>query len=170
MRLCGFRILKNKGIGAYAALDLHRANGAACGNTTADLYAGGELTMENVVSGGECGNGDMDDDGISDLDELGAPDFGDGNADGIMDDLQNIVASFPMDNEFEYITLESSPNASLEKTIGWDFCRLPDPPPEMSLTALDYIDFTVSGIDPGGSVTVKIMFHGQATQPGSFHR
>ncbi len=164
------KIVGNKGIGAYANLDARFEDGAACGNTVADLVAGEELTTIDTITGDECANGDIDDDGICDEDEPGAPNCGDGNADGVMDDMQSNVASFPMGDDYEYVTLELPSDAALEETVGWMFCRLPDSPPEISPTSPDYIDFTMRGIDPGSEATAKIILHDQAVQPEAFHR
>jgi uncharacterized delta-60 repeat protein len=102
---------------------------------------------------------DDDLDGVSDDLEDGAPNGGDGNADGIPDRNQFNVSSLPNSANGSYLTLVSPPGTTL-----FDVAAVSNPSPTDSPAGVDFplgfLEFTVKGLLPGGAATVELIVHG----------
>jgi hypothetical protein len=96
---------------------------------------------------------ESDADGIPDAIEDEAPNDGDGNSDGIPDRLQPNVASLPNGMTGTYITLAVPDGMNLENVSAVLDPLYVDRPSGFEFP-LGFIDFTVSGITPGGAVDV----------------
>jgi hypothetical protein len=107
---------------------------------------------------------DDDGDGVSNAEEDGAPNGGDGNDDGTADRLQSHVASFagaagyltvivdPADGCDQLLALDSMPEGALEADPGF---RYP----------LGYVSFTVECTSAGADAPVDVLFHGGSLWP-----
>lgn len=100
-----------------------------------------------------------DSDGISDSEEDGHPDGGDGNSDGTPDARQDHVASFADANN-NYITMAVDPGMALEsvKSVDSTFVFFSSPP--ASLAGLNFshgfFSFNISGANAGGAVSMSM--------------
>lgn len=103
-------------------------------------------------------NPDDDVDGVSDLIENGAPNNGDGNADGIPDSEQTNVTSLPNARDGGYLTLVAPDGTTLEAVEA--------SMPEQGVRWYNFVEFglvsfTLDGVDPGGSAEVTILLENQ---------
>jgi hypothetical protein len=105
---------------------------------------------------GDVFDPDDDNDGISDEEEEGHPNNGDGNNDAIADSLQVNVASLQSYNNAIYVTLESPAGTSLSN------CESVDATADDAPDAIDFsyglFGFTINGIGYGNSTTLKLYF------------
>ena len=104
---------------------------------------------------GDNADPDDDNDGVSDVVESQGPNNGDSNQDGIADSLQNHVSCLKLNNNLGYAVIEAPDTTFISN------CQIADnPSPDNSPTGVDFTyglyDFTISGIQPGGSVTITI--------------
>jgi hypothetical protein len=112
---------------------------------------------------------DDDGDGVSNAEEDGAPNGGDGNDDGTADRLQSHVASFagaagyvtvfvdPADGCDQLLALGSMPEAALPSDPGY---RYP----------LGYVSFTVECTSAGADAPIDVLFHGGSLWPPIHYR
>ena len=100
--------------------------------------------------------GDVDEDGVSDEVEDGAPNGGDGNNDGIPDRDQNNVASLPNAEDARYVTLASPDETSLSDVRAVENPSPGDAPPGVDFP-VGFFEFAVLGIAPGGNVAVALL-------------
>jgi hypothetical protein len=102
-----------------------------------------------------------DGDGVPADAEIGAPNGGDGNGDGISDMLQPEVASLPNLLDSRYVTLVAPPTTCLKNV---QFVANPSPAdtPYGWAFPLGFINFTVGCIVPGSAVTVTLLLHANA--------
>ena len=98
---------------------------------------------------------DLDGDGVPQDVEDGAPNGGDGNADGVPDRDQDYVASLPNAADGRYVTLESPQDTQIS-----DVRTLANPSPgDAPATAtfpFGFVAFEIVGIAPGSPVTVTL--------------
>ena len=104
-----------------------------------------------------------DGDGVPNLVEDGAPNGGDGNADGIPDAQQPHVTSLPNLLDNSYLTLVAPPTTCLKNV---EFVANPSPAdtPYGWAFPLGFINFTVGCIAPGSAVTVTLLLHDNGAQ------
>ena len=99
---------------------------------------------------------DSDLDGLTNDLEDGAPNGGDGNADGIPDSQEANVASLPEAVDGRYITLVSPSGTELASVRA-----IANPPasgaPTSATFPAGFIDFTVQTVQVGGAVTVTLL-------------
>lgn len=95
---------------------------------------------------------DHDVDGVPDAIERGAPGGGDGNADGILDQLQRHVTSLPNAVDGRYLTVVAPPNSRLLDVRSAD-APVPSFP-------LGVIGFTVDGVAIGSAIDVQVIAPG----------
>ncbi|MBA4368067.1 MAG: hypothetical protein C0403_10580 [Desulfobacterium sp.] len=108
-------------------------------------------------------NADIDDDndGIRDNVENAHPNGGDGNNDNILDSLQNNVTSLRSYRGLSYVTIESPMGTSLSNCQATDNPSPDDSPAEIDFS-YGFFNFTISGIGPGDSTTLKLYFPADA--------
>jgi hypothetical protein len=109
---------------------------------------------------------DDDGDGVANIEERGAngmDPFYDGNGDGIPDMQQNNAASFHT-LEGYYVTLWSPPGTQLHNVKN---AGNPSGPtsPDGAFFLLDFFDFSVTGIAPGGGTTVSLKLPSSLNSP-----
>lgn len=101
---------------------------------------------------------DSDNDGVPDQEEQGSegsdPAF-DGNDDGISDFLQDNAVSFLTRDKQNYLTIACPITASMSNVAAVDIPSPADAPSGIKFT-YGFIDFRVSGLDPGGGTTVTL--------------
>jgi hypothetical protein len=95
-----------------------------------------------------------DDDKISNEIENGAPNDGDGNADGILDSLQLNVASFPNSGNSAYVTISSTGGTTMSDIA---VAPIPFDAPIESYFEVGLLDFTIREVPIGGATTVTIL-------------
>jgi hypothetical protein len=117
-----------------------------------------ETVFSAVVEG--MADVDSDFDGVPDAEEGGAPDGGDGNGDGISDEIQPNVASVLGAADGQYLTLESVSTACTQLTGVASGL----PSPELEGQELPY--GTVSFLLECADGTVEITLHGATTLEG----
>jgi len=107
---------------------------------------------------GDNADEDDDNDGMSDVAENG-PDGNnhdyDGNQDGIADNLQDNVSSFHTYDNQKYITLAAPVDVFLTNCQAADNPSPTDAPADMEFS-YGFFDFTITGLDPGGSTTLTM--------------
>jgi hypothetical protein len=130
----------NHGLGLIATFNIQLFSGKVCKNTAGDFVAGGQLLISDQVV--RC---DSETDGIADELEALAPNGGDGNRDGIPDQQQSNVASFPSANA-GYVTVAAGSGTVLSQVANV-------PPPGME------------GLPSGASLPIGLV-HFQV-QPGN---
>ena len=97
---------------------------------------------------------DNDDDGISNPEEEGAPNNGDGNNDGTADSQQEHVTSLLTINENAYFTLAAPPGIELKNVFSLD---QPDPElPANTIFPEFGLSFQATGLNPGESVVLQL--------------
>jgi len=96
----------------------------------------------------------IDSDGVSDGIEDGAPNGGDGNSDTIPDSQQDNVASLLNAVDEEYVTIVSEVGTLENVSATAD---PPAPAPTGVEFPIGFLEFTVSGLAPGGSTTVTLL-------------
>ena len=100
---------------------------------------------------------DEDDDGVLNSIEEGAPNDGDGNADGVADAEQSHVVSFPNAFDSRYVTLEAPRLIRITDTR--TFPRpprdIPPPPPEAAFP-IGLLEFRLSGVIRGRAAAVTL--------------
>lgn len=104
--------------------------------------------VENQMLGG------VDNDGVSDAVENGAPNSGDGNGDGVPDRDQVNVTSLPNAVNGSYVTLQSPAGTSLA-----DVQTVTNPPagaPPRAQAPVGFFDFQVQGVTSTAPVTVTL--------------
>jgi hypothetical protein len=94
-----------------------------------------------------------DNDGIDDFVELGAPNGGDGNNDGIPDGQQSDVASLPNEESGSFITLDGDGKDLTEVKSSPAPATLPD---GVASLPLGVIDFKVKGVNIGGIAVITL--------------
>jgi len=92
-------------------------------------------------------------DGVPDEIEDNAPNGGDGNNDGIPDSEQAYVASLPNAVDGEYVSVVSPSETALENVQAVS----PAYPPEGVEFPVGIFEFTVSGVEIGGSTIIEIL-------------
>jgi hypothetical protein len=103
-----------------------------------------------------------DTDGVPDVVEDGAPAgcpdclMGDGDGNGVLDSLEPNVTSLPNGVDAQYVTLAAPAGTELVAVEALAPFSLPVPPPSGSTMPVGIFDFTVTGVEEGGSVEVKI--------------
>ncbi|NUQ63575.1 MAG: hypothetical protein HUU20_13955 [Pirellulales bacterium] len=101
---------------------------------------------------------DDDQDGVGNLAEDGAPNGGDGNADGVLDSQQLHVTSLSAAiAEPQYVTIESGSGQSLVDVAATANPSPTDSPLEAAFP-VGHFEFSVAGLAPGGSTTVTLYF------------
>ncbi|WP_459925270.1 choice-of-anchor U domain-containing protein, partial [Desulfatiferula olefinivorans] len=98
---------------------------------------------------------DSDNDGMEDGIESGAANNGDGNNDGILDRLQDHVASLPTSGNERYVTFESPVGTRLTHVQATDNPSPDDMPRDRTLP-IGLLDFTVRDIAPGSAVQLTL--------------
>jgi hypothetical protein len=101
---------------------------------------------------------DNDGDGILDWDELNAPNYGDGNGDGIPDSVQPEVASVPNQVDGRTATFATDPNFTLTNVRA-----VSNPSPGNAPNGtfpLGHFAFDLAEMPPGGSATVTVTLPG----------
>ena len=98
---------------------------------------------------------DSDGDGVTDQEENGAPNGGDGNQDGTADRLQKYVASLRSSPNAPYATIAALPQVTLTNVTG---VANPAPGTSPSNVAfpLGFFRFDASGVAAGGATTVTV--------------
>ena len=94
-----------------------------------------------------------DGDGIPDAVEDAAPNWGDGNGDGVLDSTQSNVASLPSATSGEYVTIAAPAGTSLVAVASTSVAQ--PAPPNVEFPA-DLLAFRVVGVAPGGSASVQV--------------
>jgi hypothetical protein len=97
-----------------------------------------------------------DSDGVPDTTEDGAPNGGDGNGDGTPDSQQDNVASLPNAADGQYVTIVSPAGTALENVSADDNPSPGDTPAGVGFP-VGFFEFTVSGIESGGSTMVTLL-------------
>ena|GEM_PF-2464289 len=126
--------------------------------TTPDADLDGFVDSPYIFTGGQddlplrC----WDSDGIPIAVEDGAPNGGDGNGDGIPDSEQGNVGSLPNSFDQEYVTIVSEVGTTLENVSAGDNPSPGDAPAGVEFP-VGFLEFTVSGLAPGGSTTVTLL-------------
>jgi PKD repeat protein len=110
---------------------------------------------------------DLDEDGISDLEEDAGPNNGDANADGQQDSDQSNVATFHIQNGQDFITLESDAGTTLAE------CRLAAPSdapgaPSGVTFPYGFFDFTIMGVGAGGTTSLTLYLPDVGTTPNTY--
>jgi hypothetical protein len=98
---------------------------------------------------------DSDGDGVTDLEEDGAPHGGDGNRDGTADRLQSYVASLRGSTDSPYATFAAAPQVTLSN-VSAAANPAPGTAPADVQFPLGFFRFDASGIAAGGATTVTI--------------
>lgn len=130
-------VANNLGVGLCAQGNIYLRTGVLCHNLSGDLSAGGRAEIGAAVV--RC---DLDEDGIADAIEAGAPNGGDGNKDGIADSQQPRVASFPR-TAARYLTLASTGPSVIREAASLDLSSVSGLPGALA-TPLELIHFKVS--------------------------
>ncbi len=124
---------------------------------------------ENIVSIVLSGTGSSDADGISDNEEDGHPNGGDGNNDGTADSEQDHVTSFQTWDQQEYVCLESDdPGETLSNVSALDNPSPGDAPQDLDFP-LGFFDFSVNNIGGGGEAIV-IVYAPVSTQIDTYYK
>ncbi len=118
----------------------------------------GEVEDHSIVVG------DGDQDGVADEVEDGAPNGGDGNGDGTADRLQGNVASLPNSADGSYLTLVSPADTELRNVRAVTNPSPVDTPSGVKFP-LGFLSFAVTGVDPGGTTEVTVIFQPLAAPP-----
>jgi len=106
---------------------------------------------------GDACTPDADSDGVDSAVEDGAPNNGDGNNDGIPDSEQLNVASLPNTNG-DYVTLAAPEGIVLVGVGAIDNPSPGDTPPGAEFPA-GFLSFVIHGVKQGGDVAVQIILH-----------
>ncbi len=126
------------------------------GNFTDSFNIPSDDPDENPVSISVSGAKSADDDGITDDEEDGGPNNGDGNNDLQSDKDQDYVTSFKIYDDSEYVTIESPDTTALS-----DVAAIDNPSPADSPQGAEFpvglFEFTVNDVTIGGSISVKII-------------
>lgn len=110
---------------------------------------------------GDNADTDDDNDGVSDAVENAHPDGGDGNNDTLADSLQENVASLLTYDGLNYVVLESPAGTRLSHCQAVDNPSTADSPAGIEFT-YGFFNFTINGVDPGGTTTLMIYFPADA--------
>jgi hypothetical protein len=98
---------------------------------------------------------DNDGDGVLDYDELSAPNFGDGNGDGVPDSVQPHVTAVPsLDDPFQTIAFTTDQNYTLTNVQA-----IPNPSPGDTPNGtfpLGFYSLEITDVPPGGAATVEV--------------
>lgn len=145
-------------------------NGNGNFTATIDVAAAGQVTVDVAanVADDQAGNAnlaaaqfsvtyaaDQDQDGVSNDTEDGAPNGGDGNNDQTADSQQPEVASFPNTVDGTYVTLAAPAGTALVGVTATDNPSPGDAPDGVEFP-IGFCDYTVTGVDVGGSVVVTV--------------
>ena len=110
---------------------------------------------------------DADSDGISDSEEDAGPNGGDGDSSGTLDSLEPNVATF-LDINGDYVTIRSPAGTALQLVT-----ERPNPSPGDAPAGISFpfgfIDFQITGLNPGDSTTLEILLP-PGTVPGTFYK
>lgn len=117
---------------------------------------------------GDSADLDDDNDGVSDVTESAGPNSGDANDDGILDSLQNRVASIESYSGLGYVVLEAPAGTLLSDCEALDNPSPGDTPAGVSFP-YGFFSFTISGITAGGDTTLTMTFPGGAT-PKTYYK
>lgn len=128
-----------------------------------------EITFDLATGTLSAGAPNVDGDGVTDAIEAGAPNGGDGNGDGTADSLQNNVTSLPS-FAGPYVTLAAPAGTTLVDVSAIDPSTV-DPAPATFTLPDGLLSFTIDGVTPGGSATVRIFTPSAAAVNGyaKFH-
>lgn len=152
---------------------------SSIGTTTATLSIESNDPVNTLLDIELSGYGDSDSDGVLSATELAGPNQGDGNKDGISDEIQNNVTSFEI-GQRNYVTLvaEDAQNAqrlNIQSAVTFGQVQLLSAiPADAPFTSLDYenyqfdINFPNNGIT-GDSTRVALYYPLQIT-PSSYYR
>ncbi len=99
---------------------------------------------------------DTDQDGVTDREENGAPNGGDGNADGIADSAQQSVASVRNAIDGRYVTLVADPTVKIRNLTATSNLS-GGTPPEGYAFPVGFLKFALSGLPPGGSTHLTLI-------------
>ncbi len=113
-----------------------------------------------VIQGDSVSAESIGTDGISDAIENSGPNGGDGNEDGIPDSIQDNVASLPGDSG-NYLTLESPDGSTLSNIAVTD--TLPITPPVGARLSEGLIDFSLTNLTPGQTISLTLKVHSGET-------
>ena len=148
----------NAALGVDGAITLWLTDGGA---GDADGAANGV-----IVALGASAIGPNDADGVPPTVENGGPNNGDGNNDGVLDSAQANVVSLPSQVPGQpYVTIESPSGTSMDNVSTLDPTTLS--PPTGVTFPVGLTDFTLSGVTPGATVTVKLYVEG-STLPTTY--
>lgn len=128
-----------------------------------------EITFDLATGTLSAGPPNVDGDGVTDAIEAGAPNGGDGNGDGTADALQDNVTSLPS-FAGPYVTLAAPAGTTLVDVSAVDPSTV-DPAPADYTLPDGLLSFTIAGVTPGGSATVRIFTPSAAAVNGyaKFH-
>jgi hypothetical protein len=158
-RLFGGKFITSIGIGAYSELD---ADDDGTPDMEDALPDDPTETSDNDEDGiGDNADTDDDNDGIGDDIEDAHPNGGDGNNDTIADSLQNNVTSLLTYDSLNYVVLESPVGTSLSHCQAADNPSTEDAPAGIEFT-YGFFNFTINGVEPGGSTTLLMYFPADA--------
>ena len=107
-----------------------------------------------------------DSDGVPASVEAGAPNGGDGNADGIADAQQDNVTSLPNAVDGSYVTVATPSGSSLVNVGSAPVPGAPAPPLGVSFP-IGLLSFEVHGVTPGSTVQTRVFLAG-AARPDTF--
>ena len=126
------------------------------GDNLAVAWQGPSIPTRQVISGTFLSAWTEDSDGVPGPVEDGAPNGGDGNADGIPDSQQDNVASLPNAVDGQYVTLVSAEGTEIQNTTAGGNPSPADTPTGVEFP-VGFFDFALSGMGVGGSTTVTII-------------
>jgi hypothetical protein len=109
-----------------------------------------------------------DADGVPAAVEDAGPNGGDGNLDGILDSAQPEVSSLPAAVGGGYVTVAVPAGLTLQGVAAVDPATLGTPLPPGATVPFGLVDFTVSGVAPGGSVTVQVYRSAAGATPNAW--
>lgn len=126
-----------------------------------DVFPDNPEETVDTDSDGVGNNADTDDDndGVDDSIEENHPNSGDGNDDGIPDQIQGRVTSLLSANGQDYITLESSSGTVLTDCQALSALPGVEDLPDTYLTfKYGFIAFTIGNLNPDGNATLTLHF------------
>lgn len=119
-------------------------------------YSDAYATARNICTGVTV---DIDHDGVSDTEEAGPDGLNtnyDGNNDGLPDGQQDNVASMHTSDGGAYVTIESGASSQLQDVSAEENPSPDDQPGEFDFP-LGFFDFSITGIEVGGSASVHFL-------------
>jgi hypothetical protein len=97
-----------------------------------------------------------DPDGVGDDVEDAAPNGGDGNADGVLDSLQENVASLPNSVDEQYVSVVATSGTTLADVNATGNPSPNDSPPEAEFP-IGFFEFVIKDLAPGGHTSVTLL-------------